>query len=174
VKYTFIRKDHSVLGKPSDRFPHGCCCGNSFKTSQALGAHKKHCITAQEMKKKEDYDEVINHKSTVFAAFKDSSIMASQARCDNRNPQQSTFNSILRQHGHGSTTSRKVDGRKNNRGSARRAAYSSLEKVTFVDTINESINIGIAKDVTDYLRRVEGHREGDVEKCRNRYLKVIR
>jgi len=77
VKYTFIRKDHSVLGKPSDIFPHGCCCGNSFKTSQALGAHKKHCITAQEMKKKEECDEIMNHKSTVFAAFKDSSIFTS-------------------------------------------------------------------------------------------------
>ena len=53
-----------------------------------------------------------------------------------------------------------------------RAAYSSLEKVTFVDTINESINTGIANDVTDYLvRRVDGHREGDIEKYRNRYLK---
>mmetsp|Transcript_15361 Transcript_15361/g.28931 ORF Transcript_15361/g.28931 Transcript_15361/m.28931 type:complete len:660 (+) Transcript_15361:59-2038(+) len=141
VKYTFIRKDHSVLGKPSDIFPHGCCCGNSFKTSQALGAHKKHCVTAQEMKKKEDDDEVMNHKSTVFAAFKDSSIMASQARHDNRNQQ----SSILRQQGDGCTTSRKVNGRKNNPGSARRAAYSS--------------------------RRVEGHREGDIEKYRNRYLK---
>jgi hypothetical protein len=69
---------------------------------------KKQCITAQEIKKMVDYDEIINHKSTVFATFKESSIMSSRAQHVKRNQQQSTFSSILRQQGYGTTASKKV------------------------------------------------------------------
>ena len=102
----------------------------SFRTPNALGAHKKYCERAIAVSRKPFQNES-DEKSCIFLSENCSppSVSRNASEKDVRTRAPSRLTPTV--------ASEKLDGRKENRGAAVRKRFDSRYKVEFVDPVNE-------------------------------------
>lgn len=142
-----------------------CACGRSdFKTIQGLRGHEAVCPSAKALKEKREIElSSSRNANTLF------STTSSRARRTSTTQERSA--TLVNPQRETTATNEKIDGRIDNRGSAVRNSWTVIEKLELLDTVNEALDSGEARDVADYFRNVKQLGNVEADRMSNRYYR---